>query len=297
MGLSTAFARLLPQRSLRFQAGLAARGRIRSAQGAANASYQHGAFSKELPLCAWREPSEGGIQVIALGATFEASLPMMERIEASVQEGRPVHSVFWPVRSLRGGYHVRKVPVEMRRDGTGLTFTPLCLGTSPIRVPRHRLGEFLGGERVSDPPNVPASALPAPALTHERLLTAARDSGLLSKRERFEAAVGIAWTRCLQVGVDGVALRKIRAALDALREGLSPILEDEAPDTRGLALAHKAIEALVASDLSVNFGKAGHLFLTAEVVPLLALAERRKSSSPERARDVLEAEMPSPAFA
>lgn len=296
MGLSSAIARLLPQRALQFQTGRAARGTIRSAQGSASASYQHGPLSKELPLCAWREPSEGGIQVIALGATFEASLPMMERIEASVQEGRPVHSVFWPVRSLRGGYHVRKVPVEMRRDGTGLTFTPLCLGTSPIRVPSHRLGEFLSGDRDCDPPNVPSAALPASALTLERLLMAARDSGLLSKRECFEAAVGVAWTRCLQVGVDGISARKIRIALDALKEGLSPLLADEAPDTRKLAAAHKAIEALVASDLSVNFGKAGRLFLTGEVIPLLALAEGRKSR-PARADVEYDLEAPAPAFA
>lgn len=297
MPLPTALARFLPARVLRFASSRTRFGITQVARGAEGADYHHGKLALDMPACAWREPPEGGMQVMALGASFEAALPIMRQMEEAILEGRRMQSIFWPVRVIGGGgFHVRKVPAELRRDATGLVFRPLCLGTSPIRVPATWMNAFLRGERVSDFPNVPSASLPAAPLSHERLLMAARESGLLSKSERFEAAVGVAWTRCLQAGPDGETLRKIRTALDSLTYGLAPVLDGGKPDSARLLGAQRAIEALVASDLAGWFGKAGHLFLTAEVTPLLALAESRKRAPVPTSSDV-EAETVAPAYA
>lgn len=280
MAITDTLSRFLPQKSLRFFGARTVLGTINIAKGARGAVYQHGPLAQEMPSCAWREPPGGGIQVVAIAATFEESLPALQKVEAAVTAGKNVQSIFWPVRALRGGsFHLKKVPATVERDPSGLTFAPMALGTSPVRVPSTRMDDFLMGDRVSNPPNVPDAALPSAFVTHERLLTAARESGKLTRAEMFKAAVGIAWTRCRQTGADVHDLSKIRTALHMLQEGLAPVVDGREADAAHLARAHEAIETLVANDLVGKFGKAGSLFLSTEVGPLLALAEARKRAA------------------
>lgn len=277
MALTKTLSRLLSKGGLKFVSSRTRLGPLHFATGLHSATYQHSILSRDMPPCAWREPPEGGIHVIAIGATFEEALPAMRRVEEAYASGKRVEGIFWPVRAIRGGsFHLKRVPTLVERGPAGLSFAPMALGTASIRVPSTRMREFLMGDRASDPPNVPEASLPHNAATHERLLIAARASGVLNRAERFQAAVGIALARCKQASIDGISLVRIRTALEMLQEGLAPVVEGEEADAAHLERAHAAIEALVAHDLATKFGRAGELFLSTEVGPLLALAEARK---------------------